>query len=136
MHKRELVARAARRTSATQVQTRETLDAIIEVIAEALSKGEPVTLTGLGRFELREYKGRRIRHPRTRRPYETKSRLLPAFHPYPALKRQVEEGRSQDVEPVDSDKHHAAQGPEASGAGEGRGRSPLSHTALVGRASG
>jgi DNA-binding protein HU-beta len=92
MHKRELIARVARRTSLTQKQAREALDAIFDITTEALIAGEPVALTGFGRFELREYKGRRIRHPQTRQLCETESRPLPAFHPYPVLKQRVREG--------------------------------------------
>ena len=97
MHKRELVARVARRTSLTQKQAREALDAILDITTEALIGGNPVTLTGFGRFELREYKGRRVRHPQTRQPCDTESRRLPAFHPYPVLKRRIREAdRGQD----------------------------------------
>ena len=92
MHKRELVARVARRTSLTQKQAREALDAILDITTEALIGGDPVTLTGFGRFELREYKGRRVHHPHTGQPCDTESRPLPAFHPYPVLKRRVREG--------------------------------------------
>jgi DNA-binding protein HU-beta len=92
VHKRELVALVAGRTSLTQKQAREALDAILDITTEALISGDPVTLTGFGRFELREYKGRRVRHPRTRQLCDTESRPLPAFHPYPVLKRRVREG--------------------------------------------
>ena len=91
MHKRELVANVARRTSLTQKQAREALDAILDITTEALVRGEPVALSGFGRFELGEYKGRRVRHPRTRQPCTTASRPLPAFHPYPMLKHRVRE---------------------------------------------
>jgi DNA-binding protein HU-beta len=97
MHQRELVARVAGRTSLTQKQAREALDAILEITTEALIGGAPVTLTGFGRFELREYKGRRVHHPQTRQPCDTESRLLPAFHPYPVLKRRIREAdKGQD----------------------------------------
>ena len=97
MHKRELVACVAGRTSLTQKQAREALDAILEITTKALIDGDPVTLNGFGRFELREYKGRRVRHPQTRQPYDTESCLLPAFHPYPVLTRRIREAdRGQD----------------------------------------
>jgi nucleoid DNA-binding protein len=92
MHKRELVARVAGCTSLTQKQAREALDAILAITAETISGGEPATLSGFGRFEVREYKGRRVRHPHTRRLCNTESRLLPAFHPYPVLKDRVRSG--------------------------------------------
>jgi len=96
MHNRELVTRVARRTSLTQKQVREVLEAVVDITTEALVNGEPVTLTGLGRFELREYKGRRVRHPQTRQPCDTQSRRLPAFHPYPLLKRRVRAGKRKE----------------------------------------
>ena len=92
MNTRELVAIAARQSGMTQVQTREALDAILHAIAEALTGGEPVTLAGFGRFELKGYTGRPIRHPRTRKLVHTRSRPRPSFHPYPTLKRRVKEG--------------------------------------------
>jgi len=98
MHKRELVARVAGRTPLTQKQAREALDAILDIIAEAISGGEPVTLSGFGRFEVREYKGRRVRHPQTRQSRDTESRLLPAFHPYPVLKEQVRNRNEEESE--------------------------------------
>jgi DNA-binding protein HU-beta len=92
MNTRELVAAAARQSGMTQDQTRETLDAILDTIAEALTGGDPVTLAGFGRFELKDYRGRPVRHPRTRALYHTQSRPRPSFHPYPLLKQRVEEG--------------------------------------------
>lgn len=92
MNTREIVAIAARQSGLTQVQTREALDAILQAIAGALSGGDPVTLAGFGRFELKDYTGRPIRHPRTRELVHTQSRPRPSFHPYPRLRRQVEQG--------------------------------------------
>ena len=69
----------------------------VDITTEALISSDPVTLTGFGRFELREYTGRRVRHPQTRQPCDTESRRLPAFHPYPVLKRRIREAdRGQD----------------------------------------
>jgi DNA-binding protein HU-beta len=95
MNKRELIAAAARQSGVTQVQTRETLEAILDVIAKTLTTGDQVTLAGFGRFEPKDYTGRPVRHPRTRETYETESRLLPSFHPYPMLKRRVREGDNE-----------------------------------------
>jgi len=83
MHNRELVSRVARRTSLTQKQVREVLEAVVDITTEALVNGEPVTLTG-------------VRHPQTRQPCDTQSRRLPAFHPYPLLKRRVRAGKRKE----------------------------------------
>ncbi|MBN1658275.1 MAG: HU family DNA-binding protein [Anaerolineae bacterium] len=97
MNKRELVAETARRSGLTQGEVRDVLDALVEVIGETLAAGDAVTLGGLGRFEIKVYSGRVIRHPRTRKPVRTRSRRLPAFHPYPLLKERVgKEGDTQE----------------------------------------
>ncbi len=49
MNKRQLIAAAARRSSLTQVQTREALEAILVVIAHSLVDGEHVIISGFGR---------------------------------------------------------------------------------------
>ncbi len=61
MNKRQLIAAAARRSSLTQGQTREALEAILEVIAHALADGDHVTISGFGRFDVQQYAGRKLR---------------------------------------------------------------------------
>jgi nucleoid DNA-binding protein len=50
MDKRDLVAAAARRTTLTQTQTREALDAILATMAAALAAGDYVIFRDFGRF--------------------------------------------------------------------------------------
>ena len=91
MHKREVAAEVARRTSLTQKQTSQVLDAILEVITEAMIANDPVTLVGFGRFELRVYTGRSVPGFVGQGPSLTESRPRPVFHPYPLLKQRVRE---------------------------------------------
>jgi nucleoid DNA-binding protein len=94
MNKRQLVAAAARRTSLTQRQMREALDAMLETIAEALAEGETVALSDFGRFQLQQYPGRRLRRFDGEGHYTVEDRPVPVFKSAAALRRQLREERS------------------------------------------
>jgi len=91
VHKRQLVAEVARRTSLTRAQVEEALGSILAVIGEAVAAGKPVTLVGFGRFEARAHRPRAV-HGMNGSTYHVESRLVPRFHPYPSLRRQVAAG--------------------------------------------
>jgi nucleoid DNA-binding protein len=90
VHKRQLIAEVARRTSLTQAQVREALDGILDVVAEMMAEGNYVTLVGFGRFEANEHRPRTV-HGRDGKTYQVESRLVPSFRPYPSLRRRVQE---------------------------------------------
>jgi nucleoid DNA-binding protein len=90
VHKRQLIAEVARRTSLTQVQVREALVSILAVVAETMADGNCVTLVGFGRFEANEHRPR-IVQGRDGNTYHVESRLVPSFHPYPSLRRRVQQ---------------------------------------------
>ena len=90
VHKRQLIAEVARRTSLTQAQVREGLGGILEVVAETMAQGDAVTLVGFGRFEANEHRPRVV-HGRDGQTYHVESRLVPSFHPYPSLRQRVRE---------------------------------------------
>ena len=94
MNKRQLIAVAARRSSLTQVQTREALEAIQEVIARALADGDHVIISGFGRFDVQHYAGRNLRRFDGHGHYTVEDRLVPVFRSSAALRRQVKEERS------------------------------------------
>ena len=102
MHKRQLIAEVARRTSLTKAQVREALGGILEVVAETMVDGNYVTLVGFGRFEANEHRPRTVQG-RDGRIYQIEGRLVPSFHPYPSLRRRVQEQatarKSQGEEP-------------------------------------
>jgi nucleoid DNA-binding protein len=110
VNKRQLIAAAARRTLLTQRQTGEALEAVLETIAEALASGEPVVLSGFGRFETRRYPGRKLRRYPGRKLrrypgrklrrlggdgyYPVADRLIPVFRSAAALRRRLRGERS------------------------------------------
>ena len=50
MNVKELVKEAAKRSTLTQREIKEALDAILEVITETLSRGEKIEIRGFGSF--------------------------------------------------------------------------------------
>lgn len=90
VHKRQLVAEIARHTSLTRDQVAEALQGTLEVIADKMAAGECVTLVGFGCFRADEHRGREVRGL-DGRIYRVDSRRVPSFHPYPALRRRVQE---------------------------------------------
>jgi DNA-binding protein HU-beta len=89
MNKRQLIVTAARRTSLTQGQTREALEAILETIADTLIRGDHVTISGFGRFDTQHYPGRRLHHFDGRGQYTVKARRIPIFRSSAVLRRRL-----------------------------------------------
>ena len=90
VHKRQLIAEVARRTSLTQPQVQEALGGILEVVAETMAEGDAITLVGFGRFEANEHRPRTVQG-RDGKTYHVEGRLVPSFRPYPSLRRRVQE---------------------------------------------
>ena len=89
MNKRQLIASAARRSSLTQGQVREALEAIQEVITRALADGEHVTISGFGRFDMQQYAGRKLLRFDGGGHYEVKDRRVPIFRSSKLLRQRL-----------------------------------------------
>jgi nucleoid DNA-binding protein len=89
VNKRQLVAAASRRSSLTQQQTREALEAILEVIAGALAEGGHVTISGFGRFDVQPYAGRNLRRFDGEGHYEVEDRRVPIFRSSKVLRQKL-----------------------------------------------
>ena len=64
MNKAELIAAVAEKTGFTKKDAEGAVNATVDVIEEALIKGEKVQLIGFGTFEVRQRKARQGRNPR------------------------------------------------------------------------
>ena len=91
MNKRQLIAAASRQSLLTQRQTREALEAILEVIAGTLAEGDHVTISCFGRFDMQQYVGRRLRRFDKLGHYEVEGRRVPVFRSSELLRRQLRE---------------------------------------------
>ena len=92
MNKKELVNLIAEKTETTKKDAAAVVDAVIEVVTEALSKGEKVRITGFGTFEVRERAARTGYNPQTGEPIDIPATKYPAFKAGKRLKEIVKQG--------------------------------------------
>ncbi len=89
MNKGELVAALAAKTELTKKDSETALNGVIDVISEALTKGEKVQLIGFGTFEAKERPARVARNPRTGEAVKIEASKAPVFKAGKALKDAV-----------------------------------------------
>jgi DNA-binding protein HU-beta len=88
MLKKDLIDKIAA-TGLTKRQAGDALDAMLEAISTSLKNGEPVLLTGFGKFEVRTRAARTGINPKTLAKIQLPATKVPAFKPGKALKAVV-----------------------------------------------
>ena len=89
MNKAELVAAIAAKTGDTKKGAEASVNAFVEVITDALAKGDKVQLVGFGSFEVRKRAARKGRNPRTKEEIKIPASKAPVFKAGKALKDRV-----------------------------------------------
>lgn len=89
MTKTELVNAVASKVGFTKADAGRAVDAVIDAIASALKKGDKVTVTGFGTFEVRARAARMGRNPQTGAPLHIPATKTPAFKAGKSLKDAV-----------------------------------------------
>ena len=89
MNKKELVEQLAKRTGFTKKDARMALDSVVDVITDALARGEEVTITGFGKFAPRGRRSSRRINPQTRVKITVPAKVVPGFKPGKHLREQV-----------------------------------------------
>lgn len=89
MTKADLVVAVADKTGLTKRAAGEAVDAMLEAVTEALRKGDRVTVTGFGTFEVRNRRARKGRNPQTGEEIQIPATKAPAFRAGKALKAAV-----------------------------------------------
>ena len=89
MNKAELVAAIAEKADIKKVDSEKALKAFVEVVTEALTKGDKVQLVGFGTFEVSERPAREGRNPQTGETMEIAASKAPKFKAGKALKDQI-----------------------------------------------
>jgi DNA-binding protein HU-beta len=89
MTKSDLVDRIADEAGMTKVDAAKALDALADTIMNALKRGEKVTWTGFGTFEVRSRAPRMGRNPQTGAPLHIPASKTPAFKAGKSLKDMV-----------------------------------------------
>ena len=89
MNKTELVAAVAQKSGLTKKDAERVVNATIDTIVESMVKGDKVSLSGFGIFEVKEREARVGRNPRTKETIQIPATRLPAFKASKTLKDSV-----------------------------------------------
>jgi len=87
--KTDLIAAVADKAGMTKVDSAKALEALSDTLKSALSRGEKVTWTGVGTFEVRSRAARMGRNPQTGAPLHIPASKTPAFKAGKGLKDVV-----------------------------------------------
>lgn len=87
--KHDLVAEVAAKTGLTKKDSLGAVEAILEVVQEALTNGESVRLQNFGTFKVVERAARNGRNPQTGEEIVIEARKVPVFKASDALKATV-----------------------------------------------
>lgn len=89
MNKTELIDAIAAAADLPKASAGRALDAIVDSVTDALSKGDQVTLVGFGTFAVKHRAAREGRNPQTGQTIQIKASNVPGFKPGKALKDAV-----------------------------------------------
>ena len=89
MKKRDIADRVADRIGLSRRTAGVAVDAVFEVVKEALAGGEEVRITGFGTFGVRSRPVRTGRNPRTGESLSIQASTAPVFKPSKVLKDAV-----------------------------------------------
>ena len=89
MNKTEFVGEVAEKLGVTKKEAAPKVEAVFNVIVEALTKGESIKIPGVGTFEVRERAARKGRNIQTGEEIEIPASKVVKFKPAKALKDAV-----------------------------------------------
>lgn len=87
--KRELIEIVSKKANLTSKAARDSVQAVINSIRDALKRGEKVVITGFGTFSIRKRVERVGRNPKTGEKITIAARKAPGFTPGKTLKKVV-----------------------------------------------
>ncbi|GIW63407.1 MAG: SPBc2 prophage-derived DNA-binding protein HU 2 [Patescibacteria group bacterium] len=89
MSKSDLIVQVAKKTGLTARAAKEAVNAVFDVVADALKRGEKVVVTGFGTFLVRSRAARKGRNPQTGEEMRIPATKTPGFTAGKALKKLV-----------------------------------------------
>lgn len=89
MNKSELVALLAEKADVTKKDAEKVLNSFVDVVGDALKKGDKIQMVGFGTFEARKRAARTGKNPQTKAVIEIPATTVPAFKAGKALKDVV-----------------------------------------------
>ncbi len=90
MNKAELITAVAERTGESKAKAQELVDAVFEVVTDALTKGDEVKLPSFGAFAVVTTAARKARNPQTNQEVIVPAGRRARFKPGKALKDALE----------------------------------------------
>ena len=89
MNKQELIGRVADVTGVGRSEASRTVEAVFDIISDALKRGDEVRLVGFGTFSCSRRKASTGRNPRTGEPMQIRESTQPNFRAGKGLKDSV-----------------------------------------------
>ena len=89
MNKTEFVSKVAAKSEMSNAQAGSAVNAVLEVIQDALKSGEDVSFAGFGKFSVAERGARQGVNPQTGEKIQIAATKVPRFSPGSALKKAV-----------------------------------------------
>jgi DNA-binding protein HU-beta len=89
MNKQTIIEAVHEKLGGTKVSAELAVETMIETITKALSKGEEISIAGLGIFSVKKRAARTARNPRTGETIKVAAMNVPKFRPAKALKDAV-----------------------------------------------
>ena len=89
MNKTELIAAVAEKTGLTKKDAERVVAATFETVTETIKKGDKVSISGFGIFEVKTREARVGRNPRTKEEIKIPATKLPAFKASKTLKDTI-----------------------------------------------
>lgn len=89
MNKTELIAAVAEKTGLTKKDAERVVSATFETVTETLKKGDKVSVSGFGIFEVKAREARIGRNPRTKEEIQIPATKQPAFKASKTLKDTI-----------------------------------------------
>lgn len=89
MNKKETITRMAKDSGITGLQAAKAFSSMMEGIKGSLKKGEKVTFSGFGSFEIKERRARKGRNPKTGAEVAIPPRKRVKFNPSKSLKNAL-----------------------------------------------
>ena len=89
MNKADLVAKVASKTGLTKKAAQDAMEALMEAVMVAVSKGNSVTLTGFGTYKASKRAARNGRNPQSGQVIKIPARTVPVLRPGKEFKEMV-----------------------------------------------
>ncbi len=89
MNKTELIAEIAAKAGLAKKDAEKAVNAMMDVVSDAMAAGEKVQLVGFGSFETKKREARVGRNPKTKEAIEIPASCVPVFKAGKALKDKV-----------------------------------------------